>query len=190
MRHDYQLVTTGDILISTANSFELVGKVAQIKLTPYPATLGAFISLIRPASQLNKSFLFFQLSSSEVQSEIRKLASTTTNISNVSTGKLRDLDVQIAPREEQDRIVAEIEKQFTRLDAATTALKRVQANLKRYRASGAEGEEGRLVQPNSPAKAARLRTGRQAARTRPPRTSRPLKRHPRNDRLRQTSQRR
>jgi type I restriction enzyme S subunit len=52
----------------------------------------------------------------------------------------------IAPRNEQDRIVDEIEKQFTRLDAATAALKHVQANLKRYRASVLKAAcEGRLV---------------------------------------------
>jgi type I restriction enzyme S subunit len=52
----------------------------------------------------------------------------------------------LAPRREQDRIVAEIDKQFTRLDAATAALKRVQANLKRYRASVLKAAcEGRLV---------------------------------------------
>ena len=43
-------------------------------------------------------------------------------------------------------MVAEIEKQFTRLDAATAALRRVQANLKRYRASVLKAAcEGRLV---------------------------------------------
>src|SRR5206468_11332134 len=36
---------------------------------------------------------------------------------------------------EQRRIVAEIEKQFTRLDAGVASLKRVQVALKRYRAS-------------------------------------------------------
>lgn len=36
---------------------------------------------------------------------------------------------------EQRRIVAEIEKQFTRLEAGVSALRRVQANLKRYRAA-------------------------------------------------------
>jgi type I restriction enzyme S subunit len=52
----------------------------------------------------------------------------------------------VAPPKEQDRIVAEIEKQFTRLDAATAALKRAQANLKRYRASVLKAAcEGRLV---------------------------------------------
>jgi type I restriction enzyme S subunit len=146
VRHQEKLVRIGDILISTANSFELVGKVAQVKSLPYPATLGAFISLIRPDDQVNKSFVFYQLTTSAIQSEIREMASTTTNISNVSTGKLRDLRLNIAPLAEQSRIVAEIEKQFTRLDAATAALKRVQANLKRYRASVLKAAcEGRLV---------------------------------------------
>jgi type I restriction enzyme S subunit len=52
----------------------------------------------------------------------------------------------LAPLKEQERIVAEIEKQLTRLDAAVAALKRVQANLKRYRASVLKAAcEGRLV---------------------------------------------
>lgn len=43
--------------------------------------------------------------------------------------------LSLPPLAEQRRIVAEIEKQFTRLDAGVAALKRVQANLKRYRSS-------------------------------------------------------
>jgi len=47
----------------------------------------------------------------------------------------------------QRQIVAEIEKQFTRLEAGVTALKRVQANLKRYRAAVLKAAcEGKLVQ--------------------------------------------
>jgi type I restriction enzyme S subunit len=48
---------------------------------------------------------------------------------------------------DQRRIVAEIEKQFTRLEAGVAALKRVQANLKRYRAAVLKAAcEGRLVE--------------------------------------------
>ena len=43
--------------------------------------------------------------------------------------------IDLPPLPEQRRIVAEIEKQFTRLDASVAALRRTQANLKRYRAS-------------------------------------------------------
>jgi len=43
--------------------------------------------------------------------------------------------VLLPPLDDQERIVAEIEKQFTRLDAGVALLKRVQTALKRYRAS-------------------------------------------------------
>jgi len=47
---------------------------------------------------------------------------------------------------QQRRIVAEIEKQFTRLEAGVAALRRVQASLKRYRAAVLKAAcEGRLV---------------------------------------------
>jgi type I restriction enzyme S subunit len=59
---------------------------------------------------------------------------------------IRGYRVPIASVPEQRRIVAEIEKQFTRLDAGVEALKRAQAQLKRYRASVLKAAcEGRLV---------------------------------------------
>ena len=52
----------------------------------------------------------------------------------------------LAPLAEQQRIVEEIEKQFTRLDAAVEALRAAQAKLKRYRASVLNAAvTGRLV---------------------------------------------
>lgn len=54
--------------------------------------------------------------------------------------------IPLPPLDEQQRIVAEIEKQFTRLDAGVASLKRVQTALKRYRASVLKAAcEGRLV---------------------------------------------
>ena len=54
--------------------------------------------------------------------------------------------IPLPPLPEQRRIVAEIEKQFTRLEAGVAALQRVQANLKRYRAAVLKAAcEGRLV---------------------------------------------
>lgn len=48
---------------------------------------------------------------------------------------LKSAKLFVPPLSEQRRIVAEIEKQFTRLEAGVAALRRVQANLKRYRAA-------------------------------------------------------
>jgi type I restriction enzyme S subunit len=60
---------------------------------------------------------------------------------------------------EQERIVAEVEKQFTRLDAGVEALKRLQAHLRRYRAAVLKAAcEGRLV----PTEAALARTSGRA----------------------------
>jgi type I restriction enzyme S subunit len=54
--------------------------------------------------------------------------------------------IPLAPLPEQRRVVLEIEKQFTRLEAGVGALSRVQANLKRYRAAVLKAAvEGRLV---------------------------------------------
>lgn len=70
----------------------------------------------------------------------------TTNLASINLTKLGGLPIPVPPAPEQRRIVAEIEKQLTRLDAAVAALERVRANLKRYRASVLKAAcEGRLV---------------------------------------------
>src|ERR1035437_6198575 len=66
--------------------------------------------------------------------------------SNISQQIIRELEFPFPPTDEQRRIVAEIEKQFTRLEAGVAALRRVQANLKRYRAAVLKAAcEGHLV---------------------------------------------
>ena len=146
VKREDQNVRTGDILISTANSYELVGKVAQVAGLPTPATLGAFISLIRPKEGVHPKFLYHQLAWRKTQTRIREMSSNTTNISNVSTKKLATLELAIPEFDEQTLIVAEIEKQFSRLDEAVANLQRLKVNLKRYKASVLkDAVEGRLV---------------------------------------------
>ena len=135
VKRDDQNVRTGDILISTANSYELVGKVAQVAGLPTPATLGAFISLIRPKDGVHPKFLYHQLAWGKTQTRIREMSSNTTNISNVSTKKLATLELLVPNFDEQTLIVDELEKQFSRLDEAVANLQRVKANLKRYKDS-------------------------------------------------------
>jgi type I restriction enzyme S subunit len=64
----------------------------------------------------------------------------------IRIGDIVDSTVRLPPLDEQRRIVAEIEKQFTRLESGVAALRRGQANLKRYRAAVLKAAcEGRLV---------------------------------------------
>jgi len=135
VKRDEQLVKKYDILISTANSLELVGKVCQVKTLPYPSTLGAFISLIRISPILDQTFFYFQLASAEVQSKIRSCASTTTNISNVSTRKLADIELMVPPFAEQKRIVAEIERHFSIADQIEQTIEQGLKQAQRLRQS-------------------------------------------------------
>lgn len=68
------------------------------------------------------------------------------SLMRVKPSTLRDFPFGHPSATEQRRIVAEIEKQFTRLEAGVAALRRVQANLKRYRAAVLKAAcEGKLV---------------------------------------------
>jgi type I restriction enzyme S subunit len=69
-----------------------------------------------------------------------------TTIQHLPLERMEVLPIPFPPVDEQDRIVAEIEKHFTRLDAGVASLKRAQSALKRYRASVLKAAcEGRLV---------------------------------------------
>ena len=69
------------------------------------------------------------------------------SLMRVKPTTLKDYPFPLAPLDQQKRIVAEIEKQFSRLDEAVANLKRVKANLKRYKAAVLKAAvEGRLVE--------------------------------------------
>lgn len=71
---------------------------------------------------------------------------TGSTIKHFTREAFVQLPIPFPPEREQRRIVAEIEKQFTRLEAGVAALRRVQANLKRYRAAVLKAAcEGKLV---------------------------------------------
>ena len=66
---------------------------------------------------------------------------------NLNTGIVREIRLPLTSIERQREIVAELEKQFSRLDEAVANLQRVKANLKRYKASVLKAAvEGRLVE--------------------------------------------
>ena len=78
--------------------------------------------------------------------DYHRFVSGTTRL-KLNQSTMRQIPVPIAPPNQQKRIVAEIEKQFSRLDEAVAALKRIQANLKRYKASVLKAAvEGKLTE--------------------------------------------
>ncbi len=145
VKRDDQWLRAGDTVISMANSYELVGKVAFATHVPLRTTIGGFISIIRP-KLLDPRFAYYQLASARVQQALRSTASQTVNISNLSLRAIYPTRFLVPPLTEQGRIAEVIESYFTRLDDAAATLERVQRNLKRYRASVLKAAvEGRLV---------------------------------------------
>ena len=70
----------------------------------------------------------------------------SVTVKHLSSRTVAAIPLPLPPIDEQQRLVAEIEKQFTRLDAGVGSLNRVQTALKRYRASVLKAAcEGRLV---------------------------------------------
>ncbi|MFY0530156.1 restriction endonuclease subunit S [Archangium gephyra] len=100
--------------------------------------------VLPPSAALESRYLSYLLNSADFVSFASHL--NEGDRPRVDFDQLAQFPVPVPPRLEQARIAEEIEKQFTRLDAGVAALKRVQAQLKRYRASVLKAAcEGRLV---------------------------------------------
>ena len=129
-----QYLLPGDIVIAASSgSRSVVGKAAQLRAN-WTGSFGAFCLALRPHDSFSDGYLAWFLQSQEYRNRVSELAAGV-NINNLRREHIEDTPVPVPPVSEQQRIVAEIEKQFTRLDASVAALRRTQANLKRYRAS-------------------------------------------------------
>ena len=120
-----QLVPIGAVLLAMYGSIGKLG-ISAIELATNQAIAFTESGLI------SNKYLFYSLLAS--RNALITLGKGDTQ-SNISQAVIKGFPFLLAPLPEQRRIVAEIEKQFTRLDASVAALRRTQANLRRYRAS-------------------------------------------------------
>ncbi|VVE63209.1 restriction endonuclease subunit S [Pandoraea captiosa] len=127
-----QWVQKGDTMISMANSYELVGKVALVREVKERATFGGFIAAVRP-HVLEPDYLYLVLRSPYMQARMRGTASQTTNIANISLGGMRPIPTPIPPKEEQSRIVAKVDELMAlcdKLDMQQQERRKLQNNLR------------------------------------------------------------
>ena len=117
--------------------------IGYVAIASQPVTTNqGFKSFVLP-KEVDSSFVYYYLLRAKVT--IQSLGGGTT-FKEVSGATAATIPLVLAPLPEQCRIVAEIEKLFTRLDASVESLKRAQANLKRCRASVLKAAcEGALV---------------------------------------------
>ena len=81
-----KLVRENDIIMSSANSRELVGKSSLVTHIPFPMTFGGFVLNIR-AKEMSSKYLFYFLRHEFLAGKFIGESSQTTNIANINTTK-------------------------------------------------------------------------------------------------------
>ena len=138
---------TGDILFSHINSDLHLGKTALV-LSDAPLLHGMNLLRLRVDSRrLRPKYLHHWLDYCRRTGVFMAIAQHAVNQSSLNQKKITSLEVPLRSLADQDEIVSELEKQFSRLDEAVANLQRVKANLKRYKASVLKAAvEGHLVE--------------------------------------------
>ena len=147
VRKGYTRFSEGDVLFAKITPCMENGKIAIAKgLTNGSGCGSTEFHVLRPVKDLSQGFLMYFLLQDEFRREAQRHMAGTAGQLRVPAAWLTEAPIPLPPFPEQHRIVVEIETQFTRLDASVAALRRAQANLKRYRASVLKAAcEGRLV---------------------------------------------
>lgn len=111
VRRPEQILRRGDILVSSANSWNLVGKCCWIPDLPWRASFGGFVSLLRAdPAKVDPRFLFHWFSSDRIQATLRSFGQQTTNISNLNVDRSLKLPFPLPPLAEQRRIATILDK--------------------------------------------------------------------------------
>ncbi|MBO6506819.1 MAG: restriction endonuclease subunit S [Kordiimonadaceae bacterium] len=103
--------------------------------------------VLRPKPGIDAKYLYYFVSSQSFRSEAERNMTGAVGQRRVPTAYLKECRIPVAPLHLQKGIVAEIEKQFSRLDEAVSNLNRVKANLKSYKAAVLKAAvEGKLTE--------------------------------------------
>lgn len=109
----------GDVLLSVR------APVGPTNLAPCRCCIGRGLAALRPLGEIDSRYVLYGLRATA--DDLAKHATGTT-FPAVTGKRVREHLIPLAPLPEQRRIVAAIEEQFSRLDAAEASLRRAQRN--------------------------------------------------------------
>jgi len=136
-------VFAGDIVIAALG--ESPPRSCIIPEAVGPAVVKADCIRFRPDPAHNSKYLNYALNCEQTRRWVKPIVHGVGR-PRLNLKEIKSIPLPVAPRDDQDRIVEDLEQQLTRLDAGVSALKRIQVNLKRYRAAVLKAAcEGRLV---------------------------------------------
>lgn len=110
MKSTQQILQHGDIIISTANSKDLVGKNIFWHDHEDSSTFGGFLTVARANQELIfQEYLYLIYQYLYCSGYLAKISSQTTNIANISNKTIASLIIPLPPLPEQRRIVARLQ---------------------------------------------------------------------------------
>jgi len=156
-RHSYQI---GDIVLT-----KLGNPLGKACIVPDSFENGIIVAdLVRLRLEhdlINKKFLVYAINGPLISNQLKEHTKGTTR-PRVTLGHIRNLQVELPPRAEQNRIVAKIEELFSELDKGIEHLITAQEQLKIYRQSVLKyAFEGKLTEQWRETHADQLETAEQ-----------------------------
>ena len=139
-----QRLKSGDVLVSMTRPNLNAVAIVPPELDGAVGSTGFYV--LRANEGTEPRWLYYAVQTQDFVSAMSELVQGALYPA-VRPKDIRAFEIPHRPLDQQKRIVAEIEKQFSRLDEAVANLKRVKANLKRYKAAVLKAAvEGSLVE--------------------------------------------
>ncbi len=147
VKKGYTSFQDGDVLFAKITPSMENGKCAVARGLIEGRGVGSTeLHVLRPTSAIHPYLLFYFLLQESYRREARARMKGAAGQLRVPPEFIRETQFYLPPLPEQRRIVEEIERRFSQLEAGIAALERAKANLKNYRASVLQAAcEGRLV---------------------------------------------
>ena len=120
-----------DILVSRAGS---VGVSCRLDSIPHEAVFASYLIRFKPKPDFNPKYIEYYLKSDGYWKSISEFSAGIA-VPNVNASKLSNLQIPIAPANEQNRIVTKLEKLLAKVDKCKERLEKIPAILKRFRQS-------------------------------------------------------
>jgi type I restriction enzyme, S subunit len=148
VKKGYTSFLEGDVLFAKITPCMENGKIAVVPKLYNDYGFGSTeFHVLRPKQGIDARFLYYFISSENFRRNAAHHMTGAVGQKRVPADYIKKSIIPIAPSNEQKMIIAEIEKQFSRLDEAVENLKRIKSNLKRYKASVLKAAvEGKLTE--------------------------------------------
>jgi type I restriction enzyme S subunit len=143
------MVPAGSVLFVTRSG--ILAHTFPVAVTKLPVTINQDLKALSPKAGVSAKYVAHAVRGAS-QRILKECSKHGTTVASVDTKALLDFEIPMVDLDSQREIVAEIEKQLSRLEEAVANLQRVKANLAHYRGAvvseavgGAPGEPRQSV---------------------------------------------